>query len=142
MKTFWRRLENVLERRLEDVLKTSWRYLEEVFEGRLEDFLETLWRRLEDVWPRRIYWSWARRLEDVLKTSYDNLWLRRIYSSWSRRLEDVFINTNVCLLSLFPLFLNVIFKTLGEWDLRLCIMKVMVNIVLWKYISDGNITSR
>ena len=68
--------------RLEDVLKTSWK--------RLEDVLKTSWRRLKDIWPRQIYWSWPRRLEDVLKTSSEDVRLRRTYSSWSRRLEDVF----------------------------------------------------
>ena len=51
--------------------------------------LKTSWRRLEDVWPGRIYWSWPGRLEDVLKTSSEEVRLRRAYSSWSRRLEDV-----------------------------------------------------
>ena len=81
LKTSWRRLEDIWPRRiywswprrLQDVLKTSWRCLEDVFAKRLEDVLKTSWRclgktswkRLEDVWPRRIYWSWPRRLEDV-----------------------------------------------------------------------------
>ena len=51
-------------------------------------FCKTSWRRLEDVWPRRIYWSWSRRLEDVLKTSSED--------EDQRRLQDVFIKTNVC----------------------------------------------
>ena len=83
-KTSWISLEDVLKtswKRLEDVLKTSWR--------RFEDVLKTSWRRLEDVWPRRIYWSWPRRFEDVLETSSEDVWLTRICSSWSRRLEDV-----------------------------------------------------
>ena len=95
------RLQNVLKmssrricetswRRFEDVLKTSWRCLEDVFARRLEDVLKTSWRRLEDVWTRRIYWSWPRRLKDVLKTSFEDVWLIRIYSSSSGRLEDVF----------------------------------------------------
>ena len=62
---------------------------------RLEDVLKTSWRRLEDVWPRRIYWSSSRLLEDVLKTSSEDVWVRWIYSSWWRRLlktktKDVF----------------------------------------------------
>ena len=48
---------------------------------RLEDVLKTSWRRLEDEWTRPIYWSWSRRLGDV--------WLIRICSSSSRCLEDV-----------------------------------------------------
>ena len=92
-KTSWRRLEGVLKtswKRLEDVLKTSWRHLKDVLKTFLQDVLKTFWRRLgkrswsrlenvlkmswrylEDVWPKRLCWSWSRRL-------------------WSRRLEDVF----------------------------------------------------
>ena len=82
-KTSWRRLEDALKRsrrRFEDVLKMSWR--------RLENVLKTSWRRLKDIWPRQIYWSWSRRLEDVLKTSSED--------EDKRRLQDVFIKTNVC----------------------------------------------
>ena len=89
LKTFGRRLENVLARRLEDVLKTSSRRLEEVLKTSRRRFCKTSWKRLEGVWPRRIYWSWSRRLEDVLKASSENVWVRWIYSSWSRRLEEV-----------------------------------------------------
>ena len=122
-KTFWRCLEDVLARRLEDVFKTSSRRLEDVFARlledvlktswrRLEDVLKTSWRRLEDIWLRRISWSWSRRLEDVFTTYSEDVWLRQTYSSQSRRienvlktssededkrrLEDVFIKTNVC----------------------------------------------
>ena len=87
-KTFWRRLENVLTRRLKDVLKTSWRSLQNV--------LTRSWRRLEDVFARRLgKMSW-RRLENeyirldqyVLKTSSGD--------EDERRLQDFFIKTNVC----------------------------------------------
>ena len=54
----------------------------------LKDVLKMPWRRLEEVWPRRIYWSWSRHLEDVLKMSFENVRLRQTYSSWSKRLED------------------------------------------------------
>ena len=67
-KTSWRRLEDALKRSwrcFEDVFKTSWRCLEDVFARSLEDVLKTSWKRLEDVWPKRIYWSWPRCLEDV-----------------------------------------------------------------------------
>ena len=53
-------LENVWKifaGRLENVLKTSWR--------RLQNVLKKSWKRLEDIWPRRIYWCWPGRLEDV-----------------------------------------------------------------------------
>ena len=74
--TFWRRLEEVLAscikdilktswRRLQNIFKTSWRCLKDVFARLLEDVLKTCLKRLKDVWPKRIYWSWSRRLEDV-----------------------------------------------------------------------------
>ena len=78
LKMSWRRFSRCLQ----NVLKTSWRCLEDVFASRLEDVWETSWRRLGKT-------SWW-RLENVLKTSSDNVRLRRTYSSWSRRLEDVF----------------------------------------------------
>ena len=81
--------ENIFARRFEDVLKMSWRRLEDVLKMFWRRFCKTSWRRLEDVWPWRIYWSWSKRLEDVLKTSSEDVWLRRIYSSWWRRLENV-----------------------------------------------------
>ena len=121
LNTSWRRLEIMLPRivYLENVLKTSlqdvfyipWRCLQDSWWS-LEDDWKTSWRRLKDVWPRRIYWSWSKHLEGVLKTSSEDVWVRRIYLSWSRRLEDVFwrrrritssrrlqdvfIKTNVC----------------------------------------------
>ena len=79
-------LENVLKISMQDILKMSWRRLKTSWR-RLEDVLKTFWRRLEDVWPRRIYWSWSRRLEEVLKTSSED--------EDERRLQDVFIKTNV-----------------------------------------------
>ena len=95
------RLQNILKASLQDVLKMSWRRfcrrLEVVLTMSWRRFCKTSWRRLsktswrhlEDVWPKWIYWSWSRHLEDVLKTSSEGEWLRRIYSSWSRRLEDL-----------------------------------------------------
>ena len=41
--------------------------------------MKTFWRRLEDIWPRRIYSSSSRHLEDVLKMPSEDVWLRRIY---------------------------------------------------------------
>ena len=83
------RLENILKRSLQDVLKTSWRRLQNVLNKSwrcLKDVLKTSWRRLEDVWPRRLFGLH----QDVLKTSSEDVWVKRIFSSWSRRLEDVF----------------------------------------------------
>ena len=99
-KTSWRCLEDALKtdvlktssKRLEDALKmslrrfcnTSWRRLENVLETD-----KTSWKCLEEVWPRRIYWSWPRRLEDVFwrRKSEANIFLL-IKTSW-RRLEDL-----------------------------------------------------
>ena len=74
LKTSWRYLYKTSWRRFEDVLKMSWR--------RFEDVLKTSSKRLEDVWPRRIYCSWPRSLEDVLKTSFED--------KDERRFRDVF----------------------------------------------------
>ena len=77
-------LENVLKRSLQDVLKTSSKRLEYVLKiswRRLENVLKASWRCLEDVF--------ARRLENILKTSSEDVWVWQIFSSWSRRLEDV-----------------------------------------------------
>ena len=73
-----------------DVFKTSWRRLGKTSWRRLENVLKTSWRRLEDVWPRGIYWSWSRRLEDVFwrRMTKANIFVL-IKMSW-RRLEDVF----------------------------------------------------
>ena len=79
LKIFWRRFCKTSWRRLENVLKTSW-----------QDVWKTSWRRLEDVYPKQIYWCWPRRVEDVLKTSSEDIRLRWTYWSWSRRLEGVF----------------------------------------------------
>ena len=88
-KTSWACLQDVFARRLEDVLKMSWRRLENVLKTSLTRYSQTSWRHLEDECTRRIYCSWRRRLEDVLKTSSEDVWLIRIYSSSSRHLEDI-----------------------------------------------------
>ena len=102
------RLENVLKISLQDILKMSWRRLQNVFKtswGRHEEVLKTSlqdvlktswrclgkasWRRLEDIWPRWIYWSWIRRLEDVFwrRKAKANLFLL-IKTSWRQRRLD------------------------------------------------------
>ena len=96
----WKRLEDILVRRVEDILKTSWRPFCKASWKRLEDVLKTYGQdeyiRLEDVfWSRKskanifvlIKTSW-RRLEEVL-------WRWRRKTSL-RRLQDVFIKANVC----------------------------------------------
>ena len=91
LKISWRRLKDVLKmsrrrfwksvlkaspRRLQDVLKTSWRRLRKRYWRCLDDVFakKTPWKRVEDVlprrleekWPRQIYWSGLRRLEEVV----------------------------------------------------------------------------
>ena len=88
-------LENVLKTSFEDVLKMSWRRFcktfwrrfEDVLARCLEDVLKTSWRRLENVWPRWIYWSWSRHLEDVFwrRMSKVNIFVL-IKTSLSRRM--------------------------------------------------------
>ena len=70
-KTSWRHFqdEDVIARRVKYVLKTSWRCLQNVLKKDvLKTFLQNVLKTLEDVWPRRIYWSWSRRLEEFLET--------------------------------------------------------------------------
>ena len=91
-KTFWKRLEDVLARRLEDILKTSWKRLEDVLKTYSQDeYIDldqgVLKTSSQDVRLKRTYSSWSRRFEDVLKTSSED--------EGERRLQDVFIKTNV-----------------------------------------------
>ena len=58
---FSRRLEDILTRRLENVLKKSWRPM-------AKTNILVLKTSSEDVRQRRTYLSWSRRLEDVFKT--------------------------------------------------------------------------
>ena len=51
--------------------------------------MKTSWRRLEDVWPRRIYWSWPRRLEDVFWGRKDKANIFVLMKTSWRRLQDV-----------------------------------------------------
>ena len=78
LKMSWRRFCKTSWRRLENVLKTSW-----------QDVLKTSWKRLEDVLKTYSQDEYIGLDQDVLKTSSEDEWLRRIYSSWSRCLEDV-----------------------------------------------------
>ena len=84
-------------RDLEDVLKTFW--------GRLREVLNTFWRHLGKM-------SW-RRLENVLKTSSEDVRLRRRYSSWRRllktKMKDIFkrssrrLHQDECLLGIWDI---------------------------------------
>ena len=76
-----------------DVFKTSWGHLGNVLKRFLQDvlkmFCRTSWRCLEDIWPRRMYWSWSRLLEDVFwkRMTKANIFVL-INTSW-RYLEDI-----------------------------------------------------
>ena len=89
-KTFWRRLKDVFARRLENVLKTSWKRLEDVLKTYGKDKYIDLDQTSKDVWLWRIYLSWSRRLEDVLKASSEDEDERRLQyvfkTSSSRRM--------------------------------------------------------
>ena len=103
LKTSSRCLEDTFLRRLEEVLKMSWRRFCKTSWWPLQDVLA---RRLEDVSPRRIYSSWSRHLEHVLKPSSEDVWLMGKYTSLLRRLEDVFwrrrrITPSRCLQDIF-----------------------------------------
>ena len=81
LKTSWKRLEDIFERRLEDVLKMSWRCFEEI----LRRLAKTSWRRLEDLWSRRR----PRRLnQDELKTSWKLLLKTKTKDIFKTCLED------------------------------------------------------
>ena len=113
LKTSWRYLCKTSWRRCEDVLKMSWRRLENVLMTSCQEDLKTAWERLKDVWLRRIYWSWPRRLVDVLKMDKMTSWRRlghfrldanifvliqtfwrRLEDGDERRLQDVFKTTS------------------------------------------------
>ena len=115
----WKRLEDIFPRRFGDVLNTSWRSLQNVLKTSrrcLEDVLRTTWRRLgdvfkslEEVWPRQIYLSWSRRLEDVfwrhmseanmlvlIKTSWKCL--EYVFWRWRRKTSSRRLHQGECLL--------------------------------------------
>ena len=98
-KTSWRRLEDVLQIRLEDVLKASWRHLARRPEDILKDKKLLCWRRswtdvLQTLWRHALKTSWRH----VLKTCFKDMSWRHVLKtcleemSW-RRLEDV-LETN------------------------------------------------
>ena len=75
LKTFWKRLEDILRTSRRLLGKTSWRFLED------NTSWKTSWRRLEDFL--------VRRLEDVLKTRHLEKVLK---TSWRRITKtDIFV---------------------------------------------------
>ena len=130
LKTSWRCLEDVFARRLEDVLKTSWRHLGKTSWRRLEDVLKTSWRRLEDIWPRRIYWSWPRRLKDVFwrrKAKANIFVLMKTSSS-----RQMFAGNQPSTMKLFPKIVN-IFKPLFLQNLSLRFLSTYY-VRFWNYL--------
>ena len=97
---------DIFARRLEVLLKTSWRR-----------FCKTSRRRFEDVWPRRKYWSWSRRLEEVFKMYSEDVWL-----------------VGICLEDALARHLEEILKT--SWR-RMAKTKILVLIKLsWRHLQD------
>ena len=123
LKMYWRRFcirslrhfenmtswQDVLKMSWRRFSKTSWRSFENLLKASWQGIFKTSWKRLEDVWPKQIYCSWPRRLEDVfwrciikanifvlIKTSWRHLedvsWR---WKTFSRCLENVFIKTDV-----------------------------------------------
>ena len=121
LKMSWRRICKTSWRRFEDVLKMSWRGLENV--------LKTSWRRLEDLWTRRIYWSWQRRLEYVLKTSFEDKDERRLHQDECLlgKICSIIINIK----ELFHHILSMIFQEKIYCRLYSIIWR---NFILWFYL--------
>ena len=101
--TFARRLKDVLKTFLQDVLKTVWRCP--------KDVLKTSWRRLEDVWQRRIYWSWSRRLKNVLSRALKTK-TKDVFKKSSGRLHQ-----EECLLGRVYYILNA--KYFAKWKVSI-----------------------
>ena len=86
-KTSWERLEDVLQIRLEDVLKASWRHLARRPEDVLKDkkllCLRTSWTDvLQTLWRHALKTSWRH----VLKTCLEDMFWRHVLKTC---LEDV-----------------------------------------------------
>ena len=129
--TSWRRFEDVLKtswKRLEDVLKTSWR--------RLENVLKTSWRRMDKTnilvltktswrrWLIRIYSSSSRRLEGVLKKSFED--------EDERRPQDAFIKTNVCWVwNIFAILINLLLFSQCGFSRNKSIEAVLLKSLCW-----------
>ena len=80
LKTSWKRLEDILVRRLEDILKT--------FSRCLENLLKTSWRRMAKTNILVLTKTFWRRLEDVFwrRMTKENIFVL-IKTSWKRLLK-------------------------------------------------------
>ena len=105
--------------------------------------LKTSWRRLEDVWPRWIYWSWPRRLEDVFWRHKAKANIFVLKTSSSRRMFAgiyfIFLLLVFCRLiheqqRHTPTRFNYPFVIVNSKYLRLENMKIL-KILLWKYFN-------
>ena len=101
-------LQHVLKMFLQDVLKTSWKRLEDV---------------LEDAWPRQIYWSWSRRLEDVFWRRMSKVNIIFVFIKTSsededeRHLQDAFkTSSSRWMFAGAVLPERLIKKTIGYWN--------------------------
>ena len=129
--TFSRRLQDFLQKRLQDIFKT--------FSRRLQDAFKTSSRRVQDVLPRRLqdaFKTFWRRFEDVLKTKETQTVSRRfqdvslsytvlvkkfsrcpqdVFTTFLRRTAKTVIYRRICLGHTFEKF-KVSVQNLQEWQ--------------------------
>ena len=122
--TSWRRLEDVLKRFLQDVLKmswrrfckTSWRRFENVLKSSWQDFLKTSWKRLEDALRAFGQDKYIGLDQDILKTSWRRHMktkMKDVFKTSSSRRMSVGIQINMLKNSSFSKILSP--KLLDSW---------------------------
>ena len=87
LKMYSSRLEDVLQKRLQHILKTSSRYfktssrhLQDMLLRRLQEIFKMFWRRLAK--------SFTRHLQDIFKTFWIRLQLQDVFSVFARVIKD------------------------------------------------------
>ena len=98
LKTSSRGLQDVLQKRLQSILKTSSKHLQDVF--------KTFSRRIQNIFKtscKNVFKTSSRRLQDVLKT-----FLRRLQDILKRYVHDIFKTYNQDKLFLLARFQNVL----------------------------------
>ena len=78
-KTFWRRLQDVLPRRLQNIFKTYWKYVFKTSSRRFQDVFKTF--------CEYVFKTSSRHLQDVFKTSSRHL--QHAFETFWRRLQDI-----------------------------------------------------